>query len=495
MHYLSESASLLAAGLIAIALGCSSKPVEEPIAAVANEPDVLEASNEALDEATVETASAAQVASAAGDQKKKAAPAQGAEDGPKPEAKAGDEKSSSKGSDKILLGGDELTKGIPGDGPLTNEVIQEWLGDPENHKVLQVELPLGLSAGASQMYIPEDNPLTRAKIELGRQLYFDHRVSQDFTVSCAHCHDPKEGFSRHTQFGVGILGQFGNRNSPVSYNRILSREQFWDGRAPSLEEQAKGPIANPIEMGNTHDSCIECLSSIEGYQLQFDKVFPDEGLTIDTVAKAIAAFERVLVTGPSPYDYYEPLRTFETLYEADLEDLETLKEEDPELYAQYEELKKASDEHPMSESAKRGRAIFFSDKGACTACHVGANFTDEKYHNLGVGMAAAEPDLGRFEVTKKEEDKGAFKTPTLRNVTLSAPYMHDGSLQTLEQVVEWYDKGGHPNPHLSDKMKKLNLTDQEKRDLVEFMKALEGDFPEIEAERIPPADFDSSAAG
>jgi len=385
---------------------------------------------------------------------------------------------------KVRLGSPELTAGIPGKGELTIEQIKAWLAKPENHLPLEVELETGLAVGASQLYIPEDNPMTLAKIELGRQLYFDPRLSADLSVSCASCHDPVNGYAKDTQFGVGIQGLEGNRNSPVAYNRIFSKEQFWDGRAASLEEQAKGPIANPIEMGHTHDGCLECLKGIEGYKIQFDAIFPKEGMTIDTVAKAIATFERALVTGSSPADYYEPLRAFQEAFKDDLEDLESFKAEDPDAYAKYLKLKADSDAHPISESAKRGRDLFFG-KANCTACHVGANFTDEKYHNIGIGMDAKEPDLGRYEITKDEKDKGAFKTPTVRNVTLTGPYMHDGSLKTLEEVVEWYDKGGHPNPYLSKDIKKLNLTDQEKKDLVEYMKALTGELPRVATGRLP----------
>ena len=385
---------------------------------------------------------------------------------------------------EVLLGTAELTSGIPGEGPLKMEEVKEWLENDENHKVLKVKLPLGLSAGQGSIVGLDKSPLTKAKIELGRQLYFDKRLSADSTISCADCHHPDSGYAKETQFGVGIGGQTGNRNSPASYNRILSGPQFWDGRAASLEEQAKGPIANPIEMGNTHEVCNDTVCGIPAYDVQMKKIYPD-GVTIENIANAIAAFERVIVTNPSPYDYYEPLRVFEEAFADDLEDLEALKEDEPDLYAQYIELKTASDAHPMSESAKRGRAIFFSDKGKCTACHVGANFTDEKYHNIGVGMDAEEPDLGRFAVTGEEKDKGAFKTPTVRNVELTAPYMHDGSQKTLEEVVDWYDKGGHPNPYLSKDIKKLNLTDQEKKDLVEFMKALTGEFTPVETGRLP----------
>jgi cytochrome c peroxidase len=385
-------------------------------------------------------------------------------------------------SERVVLGDSSLTAGIPGEGPLQLGEIEAWLANPTNHQVLDVELPFGLSAAAAQIKGLDTNPLTRAKIELGRQLYFDTRLSSDNTISCASCHHPDEGYGRATQFGVGVQGQTGNRNSPVSYNRIVSGAQFWDGRADSLEAQAIGPIANPIEMGNTHDVCVKSLGDIPGYQLQFAKIFPDDGLTIENVGKAIAAFERTLVSGPAPYDYYEIVRTVQQSFSED--EIATLEEDDPELFAKYQEALEKS--KPMSESARRGRELFFTEKANCTACHAGANFTDENYHNLGVGMDAAEPDLGRFVVTQEEKDKGAFKTPTIRNITKSAPYMHDGSQKTLEEVVEWYAKGGHPNPHLSEKMKKLDLSDQDKADLVAFMvEGLTSDFPPVATERLP----------
>jgi cytochrome c peroxidase len=270
---------------------------------------------------------------------------------------------------------------IPGIGPLTNDQIAEWLSHGENHKPLTVKLPLGLSLGQSQIKGLDKNPMTLAKIELGRQLYFDTRLSADNTVSCASCHHPQEGFSRHTATGVGIDGQKGGRNSPVSYNRILSDAQFWDGRAASLEAQAIGPIQNPIEMGNTHDASVASLKKIDGYVMQFQKIFPDTGVTIDNVGKAIAAFERTLVTGPSPYDYNESYKRFATLEKEDLEDLKT---DSPSIYAEYEQLQKQVALNPMSESAVRGQDLFFSKRVGCTACHVGANFADEQYHNLGL---------------------------------------------------------------------------------------------------------------
>lgn len=385
-------------------------------------------------------------------------------------------------SAEVILGSPDLTAGIPGDGTLTNDQIKAWLEKPENHVPLEIVLPMGLAAGTSQVQGIADNLMTRAKIELGRQLYFDTRLSADNTVSCASCHDPDEGFGKHTQFGVGINGQMGGRNSPISYNRILSGAQFWDGRAASLEAQAVGPIANPIEMGNTHEKAVETVAGIPGYEMQFRVIFGDEGVTIDNIGRAIATFERAIVTGPAPFDYYEGVRPFLAMKP---DDLEALKEDDPETYAKYQATKAAADAHPMSASAIRGRDLFFSDRSGCTACHVGANLADEKYHNLGVGMEAEKPDLGRFEISKDEKDKGAFKTPTIRNVALSAPYMHDGSQKTLEEVVEHYAKGGTANQWLSPKIKKLDLKPEEKADLVEFMKACTGDFPKIERGRLP----------
>lgn len=235
-------------------------------------------------------------------------------------------------SSEVILGDALLCAGIPGTGPLTLDQIRRWIEDPANHDVIEPTLPFGLQAGSGNVTGLDENPLTRAKIELGRQLYFDKRLSADNSVSCASCHHPDEGFGRQTQFGVGIRGQTGNRNSPISYNRILSGAQFWDGRVASLEEQAKGPIANPIEMGNTHEKAVATIQGIEGYRLQFDKIFPD-GVNIDNIARAIATFERALVTGPTPYDYLEQVRAIQTQYG---DDMEALREDDPAVFAIYQ---------------------------------------------------------------------------------------------------------------------------------------------------------------
>jgi cytochrome c peroxidase len=380
---------------------------------------------------------------------------------------------------KVQLGDPALTGGITGKGNLTINQINDWLAREDVHQEIDPELPMGLSAAAANVFIPEDNPMTKAKIELGRQLYFDTRLSSDNTISCASCHHPDDGFGRKTRFGVGVDKQEGGRNSPVSFNRIVSGPQFWDGRAATLEEQAVGPIANPIEMGNTHENAVATIKNIEGYALQFNKIFPGEGVTIDNIGKAIATFERAIVTGPAPYDYLEYRNQIDKAY-----DEEELKEDEPELYQKYLVAKEKTAN--LSDLAIKGRDLFFSDKSNCTTCHAGANFTDEKYHNLGVGMEVAKPDIGRAAITKDAKDTGAFKTPTVRNIAMSPPFMHDGSQKTLEEVVEWYAKGGHANPHLSDKVKKLELSADEKASLVAFMKeALASDFPKIESGRLP----------
>ncbi len=371
--------------------------------------------------------------------------------------------------DFFVLGGRQ-----EGKETLSLEEIKAFLDNPAHHEPVLPVVPLGLDQNI-QDYIPSDNPLTIAKVELGRQLYFDARLSKNNTVSCATCHDPAKGFSDGQPVSTGINGQKGTRNAPTVFNRVYGKTQFWDGRAASLEEQALGPIQNPIEMGFTLEGVVERLKGIEGYRIQFERIFGD--VTPDAIAKAIASFERVILVGGSPYDYYVEAQRFADLTDEDLA-------EDPELKARVEAARKAAAERPMSEAAIRGMKLFFG-KARCTQCHVGPNFTDELFWNLGVGMDKENPDLGRYNVTKQEKDKGAFKTPTVRNVTLNAPYMHDGSEKTLMDVIELYNKGGIKNEWLSDRMVPLNLTEQEKKDLVEFLKALEGEVPKIPLPRLP----------
>ena len=306
---------------------------------------------------------------------------------------------------------------------------------------VSVPLPLGLQADAA--YVPPGNAPTDARVELGRLLYFDKRLSDDETVACATCHDPAHGFAEPRATSTGIRKQVGARNAPTVLNRLFSKEQFWDGRAADLEEQAHGPIVNKIEMGMaSHDACVERLRRVKGYAPLFEKAFGTPDITMPRVAQAIASYERRVLTGNSPFDRHQ-----------------------------------AGDTGAMSAAAVRGMAIF-NEKGNCDTCHAGFNFTDESYHNLGVGMNAKTPDLGRFLVTKDDVDRGAFKTPTLRNVTDTAPYMHDGSERTLREVLVFYNEGGRPNPWLSKEIHPLALSDAEIDDLLAFLAALTGEVTE-----------------
>lgn len=304
-------------------------------------------------------------------------------------------------------------------------------------------------AGLPKLPVPKDNPLSKAKIELGKQLYFDPRLSADNTVSCASCHDPQKGWSNGEAVATGVKGQKGGRSSPTILNSAYSAFQFWDGRAGSLEEQAKGPVLNPIEMAMPNGPEVQKkVNAIPGYRKQFQEVFGGEA-TFDDIAKAIAAFERTVLSGDAPYDRYE-----------------------------------AGDKTAMSQEAIRGMGLFFG-KAHCSACHPGPTFTDNGFHNLGVSIQAG--DIGREEVSKMEGDRGAFKTPGLRDVARHAPYMHDGSLKTLEDVVDHYDKGGTPNPQLDEEIFPLKLTPDEKRDLITFLKeGLAGNsYPDVKPPKLP----------
>ncbi len=330
--------------------------------------------------------------------------------------------------------------------------------------------PLGLPP----VPVPEGNPITPEKVKLGERLFHEKRFSADGSVSCATCHKPELAFTDGLPVAEGIRKQKGTRNTPTVVNAAFYTSQFWDGRRPSLEEQAKDPFVNPIEHGlESHGPILEVVRTDPQYRAQFRRVFgvtPDE-ITIDHVVQAIAAFERTVISGDSPFDRY--------------------------LYG--------GDKTALSESAIRGLKVFRT-KGRCVDCHkieqTSATFTDNDFHNLGVGFKRIAPrlheivarfrearargadldesvlteaevsELGRFAVTGRISDLGRFKTPTLRNVAVTAPYMHDGSLKTLEEVVEFYDKGGEANDFLDGGIRPLKLTEQEKRDLVEFLRSL-----------------------
>jgi cytochrome c peroxidase len=309
-----------------------------------------------------------------------------------------------------------------------------------------IDAPLGLPP----VPIPTDNPPTADSIALGRKLFFDVRLSGDDTVSCATCHNPQLSFTDGLPGSRGIGKKIGRRNAPTVLNAAYYPSFFWDGRAGSLEQQAGFPIANPDEMGQSHELSIKKFEKIPEYKKEFELVYGPGRITIEKIEHALASFERTLLSGDSPFDRY--------------------------LYGH--------DESAMSPEALRGLKIFVDKKrGNCSACHtIGETysvFTDDKFHNLGAGINSKGEftDLGRYEQTKVEADKGAFRTPDLRNVAKTGPYMHDGSLKTLKDVVDFYDGGGTSNPHLDPEIKELKLSERERADLVAFLESLTGGKP------------------
>ena len=306
---------------------------------------------------------------------------------------------------------------------------------------------------------PADNPTTPAKVELGKMLFFDPRLSSNGTVSCFSCHNVMEGGDDHRPTSIGVHGQAGGRNSPTVWNSAFLSAQFWDGRAATLEDQAKGPPANPIEMGmSSLDATLERIIEIPGYKAFFDQAFKDDDdITMDNVAKAIAAYERTLITPNSPYDHYVK-----------------------------------GDESALSEQQVRGMEAFAST--GCLACHSGANFAGPKLpvgqgffqkfplytDNTYVSSYRLMEDIGRMQVTKAEEDKNLWRVQTLRNLVYTAPYMHNGSVKSLDDAVRVMAKT------------QLNkdLEDQTVADITAFLEALTGEFPEQTMPRLPPTPGD-----
>jgi cytochrome c peroxidase len=321
--------------------------------------------------------------------------------------------------------------------------------------------------------IPSTNLNYRAKVELGKQLYFDGRLSKNNQIPCASCHLPATGFADVRQVSIGVGGAVGDRQAPTILNTAYNPSQFWDGRAGSLEEQVLGPIQEPDEMAETIENVVKKIGRSKGYQQQFRAVFGTE-VNMQGIAEAIAAFERTIVSTNSAFDRYV-----------------------------------LGDPKAMDESAIRGMALF-KGKARCILCHNGPNFTDNQFHSLGVPQVGPrKEDLGRYDVTRMEHDKEAFKTPTLRSITETAPYMHDGAFKTLEEVVDFLDQGGgrswdavnphaghtfmpdyyerigRPNPNLSPLIKPLGLSNDEKADMIAFLKALTGEPIKVEMPTLP----------
>jgi len=280
-------------------------------------------------------------------------------------------------------------------------------------------IPLGLDL---YMPVPEDNPLTTERVERGRELFFDTRLSRDRTIACASCHDPERAFSDGRPVAIGVFNRVGRRSAPALVNRGYGRSFFWDGRAATLEDQVLQPIQDPNEMDMT-----------------LPEVSARVGIPIEEVSRSLASFVRSLLSGDSPFDRFIN-----------------------------------GDRSALTTEQQSGLQLF-RGKANCTACHVGPTFSDERFHNTGVAWRSGRLlDEGRSAVTGRVDDRGAFKTPTLREVARTAPYMHDGSVLTLSDVVEFYDKGGSTNAGLDPELRPLHLTAVEKDAIVSFLHALNG---------------------
>jgi cytochrome c peroxidase len=296
---------------------------------------------------------------------------------------------------------------------------------------------------------PAANASTPERVALGRALFFDPRLSGSNQMSCASCHNPALAWSDGRPVAVGDKGQPLQRATPSILNSAFQTALMWDGRAATLEQQAIMPISDADEMNQPLPALVQELAQIPGYRKLFEAAYPGQPIAPDTVALALAAFQRTVVSSDAPFDRF-----------------------------------RRGDKTALSDSARRGFDVF-RQKGNCAVCHMGFNFTDDDFHNIGVRDTGA-PDLGRYALTKQPEHRGAFKTPTLRDVALTAPYMRNGLYTTLEEVVEHYNRGGDglretTSPHVVP----LKLTAQEKADLVAFMQSLTGTGPVASAPELP----------
>jgi len=286
---------------------------------------------------------------------------------------------------------------------------------------------------------PENNKPTEVRTQLGKKLYFDPRLSGDGNMSCATCHNPLFGWSDGLPLAKGFKSQILGRASPTIVNSAYNTIQMWDGRKVSLEDQAIAPMEAELEMHTDVPKLIEFLNKSKEYKSAFDRAYPGEGINTLTISKAIASFERTIISNDSPFDRWVK-----------------------------------GDVNAMSDKQVKGFEVFTdANKGNCTICHMPPNFTDNGFHNIGLtSFGKPEPDMGRFNQRAVKLMRGAFKTPTLRDITLTAPYFHDGSATSLVDVIEHYVKGGEVKTNLSPGIKPLNLNEQEKQELIAFLKAL-----------------------
>lgn len=303
-------------------------------------------------------------------------------------------------------------------------------------EILPLPAPL---ARYEAMEVPGDNPTTPEKAALGRQLFFDKRLSGDETRSCYSCHVCEHGLTDGLPKAIGAFNKQLPRSSPTLWNIGYHKMFYWDGRSPSLEKQGMAAWQGGNMGAKDHESDILAkINGLQGYRSQFQKVFGGEA-TAENMMQAISAFERTIISGDTAWDRWQ-----------------------------------AGDQSAASEAARRGFEVFKQAK--CNNCHDGVLLTDQQFHNVGIGMDAPEPDKGRFNATKKDEDTGAFKTPTLRDIARSAPYFHDGSVATLEDAVDLMLGGGKPNQYLDKKnIEKRTITADQRRDLLEFLKSLNVD--------------------
>ncbi|NRF68467.1 c-type cytochrome [Aquincola sp. S2] len=300
---------------------------------------------------------------------------------------------------------------------------------------------------------PADNKPTPARVELGKMLFFDPRLSSEKNLSCASCHSPLFGWSDGLPTAKGFKSKVLGRASPTVVNSAFTSLQMWDGRRASLEDQAMGPMESMDEMAMDLSALFKWLNSSPQYKAAFDKAYPGEAIDKTTTSKAIAAYERTIISADSPFDRW--LR---------------------------------GDKKAMTTQQVRGFRLFNDpNKGNCMACHSAPNFTDGGFHNVGLAAYGKEnPDVGRFAIKALPSMKGAFKTPTLRDIALTAPYFHDGSAATLMEVMEHYNKGGITKTDLSPNMKPLNLSDSEMKDIVSFMEALTTPPKAVSLPVLPP---------